>query len=170
MKHWSPEERAEYEGLLLEVVKREEGQADRVDYMEHLMADATQARRGWAVDLDRDCRRDGYARQIKNYLKRTRVVFARGVDMVEKPRVVGVTRKAEDGSRYAVQSLYETLTFDELRDKRRAYLAQRRSYDESVALCDRYLALADMAPGSSTPLDATRSLGIEIDVFLAGAS
>jgi hypothetical protein len=169
MKHWSREERDESEALLLEVVKRETTQAERVDLMETLMADAMQARRAWAADMERECRRDGYARQIKNYLKRTRVIFVHRNAVVTKPRVVGVTRYGEAGGKYAVQALYETMTFDEIREKRRAYLAQRQAYDENVALCDKYLALADLVPDVVTPTEAAHVLGVDIDAYLSDA-
>lgn len=55
-------------------------------------------------------------------------------------------------------------------DKRREYLTQISAYTDNVAVADRLLALAEMAPGSNTPQEAAQALGISLDEYLAGAA
>lgn len=168
MKHWTPEDVREWDSLLQEVVESAETTVERTDLMERLMDDAVNAHRPWANDMQRQCLRDGYARQWKAYMKRTRVIVATREATVEKPRVVGVKRLDEAGAKYDVQALYELLTFDEIRAKRRENLAQIKAYTDSVAVCDKYLALQSLAPEAATPAEAAKSLGIDIDEWLAG--
>lgn len=165
---WSPEERDEYEALLFEVISEARQSGERVRLMEAKMADATQAHRAWVQDANRDALRTGYASQIKSYLKRNRVALSHDGLILSRPRVIGTPKVTGEGKTFYEQALIELKTFDELRAKRSDYLAQIRAYDANVALIDKLLALADLAPGAGTPAEAALLLDIDIDEYLGG--
>lgn len=166
---WSPEERDEYEALLHEVISGARLTGDRVRLMETKMADAEQAHRPWVRDANREAVRTGYASQIKGYLKRNRVALSHDGLILSRPRIIGTPKVSDSGQTYYEQALIELKTFDELRAKRSDYLAQIRAYDANVALIDKLLALADLAPTATTPAEAAAQLDIDLDEYLGGA-
>lgn len=66
-------------------------------------------------------------------------------------------------------ALYDTATFDELRDKRREALRQVRTYSDTVALLDRLLALAELYPDASSVATALIEHGMSLDEYLGVA-
>lgn len=168
IKIHDPAERAEYEALLTAVLTEAESTGERVALMDSLIDDAVQAQRPWAVKVEETSRRVGYANEIKSYLKRTRVVLTIKDREVSKPRTIGAKAKNEDGKVIDLQLPFEVLTFDQLRDKRREYLSQINAYTDNLAMADRLLALADAAPGTNTPSEAARVLGLNLDEYLMG--
>lgn len=169
-KTWGPEERAEYDAMLDEIISSASDTGERADLMEAKMRDAIQAQRFWANDAEYHACRVGYIAQIKSYLKRTRVMFSYDGSIISRPRFVGARAKTESGEVFYTQALIETLTFDELREKRLDYLRQIRAYDENLALVDRLLALADMCPKASTPNDALKLLNLTVEDYLGEAA
>ena len=165
-KGWSEEERAEYEALMTRVLAATESMAERVDLMDRLLADAVQAQRFWASEVERESRRAGYASRIKRHEKeRQTVLVAHNGALLTKPRVIGTTRRV-DGRAVAVQTLFDAMTWDELEAKRSDYLVQMRAYDTNIATIDRLLALRDLAPDSATPEEAAAEIGTDIDTWL----
>lgn len=165
-KHWSADERAEYEALMSRVLAATETTRERVDLMEDLVTDAIQAHRFWASDVERESRRAGYAARIKRHEKeRETVLVSYEGRLLSKPRVIGTTRRI-DGHPVAVQGLIEVMTWDELEAKRADYLVQIRAYDVNIATIDRLLALRDLAPGAATPEEAATSIGTTVDEWL----
>jgi hypothetical protein len=162
---WAPEERAEYDEMVASIVQEADSTEARIDLYEAAVADAVQARRFWATDLDRDARRTGYREQIKGWLKRNRVLVNYHGRVASKPRIVGTRRSSEAGE-YDVQALLDALTFDEIEAKRKEYLRQVRTYSDNVALMDRLLALRDMAPDAITPREACVALGLALEDYL----
>lgn len=169
-KVWSPEERAEYDAMLCEIVDATTDSGKRADLMEARMNDAIQAQRFWANDAEYHARRVGYLAQIKSFLKRNRLMFSHDGGLVARPRVIGTRSVNELGETVHVQALIETLTFDELRQKRLDYLRQIRAYDENLALVDRMLALADMCPEAASPIEALVLLGLTVEDYLGEAA
>lgn len=167
---WSPAEREEYDSIVREVIETVDSTEARIDLYEQAVADAVQARRFWASDVDRDARRTGYREQIKSWLKRNRVIVNIGAREVSKPRVIGVKRTDDEGQQYDAQALLDVMTFDELRAKRREWLRQVHAYNDNVALADRLLALQELAPTATTPQDACRLLGTSLDEYLGQAA
>ena len=168
--HWSPKDRAEYDDLLRQVITDEERTSERTALMLRLVEDAVQAQRPWARDVQVEALAIGHAAQFKSFLKRDRALVNYRGELVAKPRVIGVSRKGDDGSTYVVQEMFSALPFQELREKRREYLGNIHSYSGLVALADRLLALEEMSPESETPEDACRALGIDLDDYLATAA
>jgi hypothetical protein len=169
-KNWSPEERDEYDAMLAEIVTSATDSGERADLMEAKMRDAIQAQRFWANDAEYHACRVGYLAQIKSYLKRNRLLFSYEGLLISRPRVVGTKSVSESGETVHIQALIETLTFDELRQKRLEYLRQIRAYDENLALVDRLLALADMCPEASSPIDALKMLDLTVEDYLGEAA
>jgi DNA mismatch repair ATPase MutS len=165
-KAWSPDERAEYEKLLSEVVNEKTTSRDRIDAMERKVLDAIQARRRWAREVERHATLLGYGSLIRSYLDRIRIPYVRNGNRVVKPRIIGVRRKSTDGTVADQQVLIDIATFDELREKRAAYLRQIKSYSDSVALADRLLALADLVPNAANPREAAKLLGTTVEAWL----
>lgn len=167
-----PEARAEYERLMDEVVNEAETTGDRARLMADKIHDAIQAQRSWAMGVQYAAEIDGYAAAVKVYLKRKRVVVL--VDdagrQIEKPRTIGAKRRDGAGKVVDLQLPLEVLTFDQVREKRREYLAQQKAYTDNIAVADRLLALEEMAPGCSTPAAAAKALGTTLDDYLAGAA
>jgi hypothetical protein len=166
---WSPQDRAEYDAMVASVVQTERTTEARVNLYEKLTADARQAHRFWAGEIDRDARRTGYREQIKRWMKRNRVLVSFDGRMVSKPRVVGI-RQSQGEESYDVQALLDALTFDEIEAKRREYLRQVNVYTDNVALMDRLLALRDMAPTATTPAEACALLDLDFDEYLGVAA
>ncbi len=164
---WDPKWIAEYNTAMREVVANANGTGERVALWRTVIDDAIQAHRPWAHDVDRDARAVGDASEIKRWLKRHRVVIAIGGRTVRKPRVIGTRRPTDDGVVVDLQLPFAVLTFDEIRNKRTAYLRQLAAYTDDVAVMDILLALSDMAPGTFTPQEAASSLGISLDEYLA---
>lgn len=169
---WSPDERVEYDALLAEVCRTADATEDRINIYEAKIADAVQAQRFWAGDVDRDARRTGYREQIKGWLKRTRVVVNLGERNVSKASVVGVKR-VRDGHVYDAQVMFEVMTWQEINAKRIDSLRQVATYSDSVAMYDRLLALRDLAEGKGsarTPAEACDLLGIALTDYLQAAA
>lgn len=165
-----PNARQEYETLLNEVIAQAESTGDRARLMQAKIEDAIQAQRDWAKAVERAAALDGYSQAIKTWLKRTRVVVNINDREISKPRTIGTKRQDEDGQVVDLQLPFEILTFDQIRRKRREYLTSLNAYTDNLAVADRLLALAEMAPGSNTPAEAAKTLGITIDAYLAGAA
>lgn len=167
---WSSEDREQYDALVREVVESADATEDRIDLYEQGVADARQAHRFWANDVDRDARRTGYREQIKSWLKRNRVIVNINDRKVSKPRVIGVKRTNDKGEQYDAQALFDVMTFDEIRAKRREWLRQVHAYNDNVALADRLLALEELAPSTATPQEACALLGTSLDLYLSQAA
>lgn len=167
-----PEARKEYEALMAEVVSEAESTGDRARLMAEKIHDAVQAHRTWAMTAQYSAEIDGYAAAIKTYLKRTRVIVLidEGSRQVAKPRTIGAKKRGKAGEVVDLQLPMEALTFDQLREKRREYLIQKKAYTDNIAVTDRLLALEEMAPGCNTPAEAAKALGTTLDDYLAGAA
>lgn len=167
---WPQEWRDEYDQTLREVCESVDGTGDRADALQARVEAAVADEKPWAKDVETDALHRGYIDEITVWLKRHRVVFSLGSRRVRKPRVIGTRRRGAEGEPVDYQLPFVTLTFDELRTKRRAYLQQMRSYGDDIALMDRLLALAERVPAAETPTEAARSLHLDLDEYLAGAS
>jgi hypothetical protein len=168
---WSPEERDEFDALLARVISSSTNTTDRLDLMEQLMGDAIQAQRYWASDVDRAARRYGYASEIKKYQDRNRVLVASGTDRVlSLPRIQGTIARNEEGDAYHQRELIELWTWEQILEKRAEAIRARRLHADKVAHYDRLLALRDQCPDSTSPADAARQLGINLDSWLGEAA
>jgi predicted RNase H-like HicB family nuclease len=124
----------------------------------------------WVDLVYAEFRDEGADRLLKWYDNRTKS-FA-FVDysgkVLNKPTVVGKTKKTEAGREYQREMIL-ILTWDDLRDKRKVYLSQAKAAMDSVAVVDRLLVLQTECPEAKTPQDALDQLGISLEDWLESA-
>lgn len=165
---WSPEERAEFEALLAEVVDASRDTAARLNLMDELITDAIQAHRPWASEVARSARREGFAREIKRHQDRQRALVSYDGRVLSVPAVQARKVVDDDGAVSYQRELIELWTWEELREKRKEAVHAARTYTDKIAHYDRLLILAELAPGTDTPAAAAEALGIDLTVWLGG--
>lgn len=166
-KGWDAEERAEYDRMLADVVAATSETSERLDLFEQLLTDAVQAQRLWAADVERSCVRAGLAKEIKNYQDRTnRAMVAYNGAVLNLPKVQGTVSRSTTGEAYHQRELIELWSWQQILDKRAESLRSIRHYDSKIAHYDRLLALREMCPDASSPADAARLLGLNLDDYL----
>lgn len=163
---WGSDERKEYDALLAEVIASTSRTSERLDLFQSRIADAVQAHRPWARDVERSAARAGLAKEIKAYQDRNRAMVAYNGTVLNLPRVQSRIVRDETGETYHQRELIELWSWQQLADKRAEALRGRKTYSEKVAHYDRLLALREMCPESVTPADAAKQLGINLDEFL----
>jgi hypothetical protein len=162
---WAPGEREEYDALLAEIVAQSKDSTERLDLFEAKLADAIQAHRPWASEVERACLRFGMGKEISRYQDRERALVSHDGRVLSLPAVQA--RRVIDGTRVTYQrELIELWTWDQLVDKRIEAIKAQDTYSEKVAHYDRLLALRVRAPQSKTPADAARILGLDLDEYL----
>jgi hypothetical protein len=165
---WSPEEREEFEALCEEAWTSSDSTRARTEEFLRLLHDAEQGRRLFAKDTLREAEGIGAASILKRWNKRTnRVAVSYDGKVLSKPRTIGTTRADAAGNRYAVQTLFDYMTFEEIETKVREYLRQVSAYRENIYIGTRLLELRDMAPDARTPAEACKQIGTTVDAFLA---
>lgn len=164
---WGSEERAEYDALLAEVVAATNKTPARLDLFERKLNDAIQAHRPWAREVERHCVRNGLAKEIKAFQDRNRAMVAHNGRVLNLPKVQStLVRDEESGEVFYQRELIELWTWEQIADKRTEALKARQGYTEKVAHYDRLLALREMCPDASTPAEAAKALGLNLDEFL----
>lgn len=164
---WEPEERAEYDALLAEVVATTNKTKARLDLFERKLNDAVQAHRAWARDVERHCIRGGLAKEIKAFQDRNRAQVAHNGRVLNLPKVQStLARNEESGEVFYQRELIELWDWQQIADKRTEALKARQGYSEKVAHYDRLLALRDLCPDAKNPRDAATTLGLNLDEFL----
>lgn len=164
---WAQEERAEYETLLRKVVTEATTTPDRLDLFQGLLADAIQAHRYWAHDIQRACARRGAASEIKRYLDRIRTGVASEDRVVSLPAYQGTKIRTVDGEEIHLRDLIEAWSWTQIVDKRAELLKARRVFTDKTAHCDRLLVLRELCPDATSPAEAAKKLGTTVDDFLA---
>ncbi len=167
---WSPEERAEFDELLAEVIAASTSTAERLALMDAKVLDAVQAHRPWATEFIMAARREGYAREISRHQGRQRVTVAYDGRVLSVPAVQARRVVDESGVTGYQRELIELWTWDELREKRREAVKASTTYTEKVAHYDRLLMLGELAPGSETPAEAAAALGVDLGEWLGRAA
>lgn len=169
---WSEEDRDEYEGLITEAL-REQATADRRDVFLAGLTDAVQAHRIWALDVDATIRNDGADKILKSEqgLRQPRVPVAHNGQILGKaPREFGRKLRDEDGLVVHARTLFDFLTFEELREKRLEFQGTERAARIDRYTVEKLLTLEDLAPGAATPAEACEQLGTTVEAFLADES
>lgn len=165
---WSQQDRDEYETACSEAWDSAESTRERSQHFLGVTEGAAQAQRPWASSLLDDFMETGAAAELKRWRKRTQRVVAVAFDgrLLNRPRVVGVVRLAEDGARVSDQMLYDFLTWEQIEEVRTGHLRQISAYRDNVYIESLLLELRDLAPGTATPDEAARSLGTTVDAWL----
>lgn len=165
---WPQDDRDEYEVACSEAWDAGESTRERGDHFLRLVLDADQAGRVWAADLLRQFHEQGAQRELKSWGKANEPVVALAYDgrILSTTRLIGVRRRAEDGSSVSAQTLFDLLTWEEIETKIGEYLRQVSAYRDLIAIGTRLLELRDLAPGASTPAEAADKLGTTVDAWL----
>lgn len=167
---WSPDERAEYESILRDVVNATSDTTQRLDLYAELLVDAVQAQRYWAIDVQRANARHGAAAEIKRYQDRqaTHALVSHDGRVLNLPAIQGTKVRTDAGDECHQRELIEVWTWAQIVEKRAEAIRARRVYADKIAHYDRLLVLREMCPGSVSPADAAERLGIVLEEFLGG--
>lgn len=170
-KSWSPEELAEHDDLMAEVCDATKDSRQRVQLFLSKITDAVQARRLWARDLERYATYLGAATYVKHWDKaRREVAVSYNGRLLTKPAVVGITGIDGAGDPVFQQRLFFFFSWEEIERKRTEYMRQIQAYKVDIHICDRLLALRDLAPAAINPDEAARSIGTSVEEWLSEVS
>lgn len=169
---WGPEEHAEYDAMIDRVLAGSENTTERARLLLAELDGAEQAHRYWAGDIAREIAHAG-ARNLVTREAKARVprvpVALDGVPIGTVSRVIGIRTRTDEGKTTYVQSLFEYVTFDELRQKLEEIALDIAGQRRNLSAVQRLLALEGRAAGS-TPHEVCHSLGITVEEWLAGAN
>lgn len=140
---------------------------DRNRLLVERVNDAIQAHRSWAKDLLEDMINRGAGSIIRAEIKKDVVLVDVDGRVLAKSRTVGTKRPTAHGM-YDQQVLLETLTWDELADKRRQWKQQEDTYADNVRIADKLMSLR--TKGVRTPQEALDQIGVSLDQFLGSAA
>lgn len=167
---WSPEERAEYEELLAEIVQATKDSRERIDLLEHRLLDAVQAHRPWANEVDRACLRQGLGQEIRRFEdRRNTALVSHDGRLLSVPATQSRRVSTPDGEVYQ-RELIEVWTWAEIEVKRVEAIRTRRTYDAHIRHYDLLLALHVRCPESTSPADAATRLGLDLEQYLGTAA
>lgn len=162
---WSDADKDEYEDLLAEICNATNDTRERLDLFEDKLTDAVQAHRQWALDVARQSRRAGLAKEITRFEDRNRALVSFDGQLLSVPRTQ--SRKVVVAGEVTYQrELITVWTWSQLAEKRDEVIKARRAYTAKVQQYDRLLALRILAPGSGSPAEAAEALGLDIDEYL----
>lgn len=171
IKYWPDEEVAEFDELCASAERAAKSTGARSKVFSRLIRAAASEDRWFAKDVEREALSRGLLSIFKWWQKnrKPRVPVAHDGQILLKPRIIGAERKDSAGKIYHQQTLFDYMTWDELREKRNWYLTQIQAYTSDVAVVDKLLALAVLAPEAATPAEACQRLNQSIEDYLAEA-
>lgn len=169
-RSWSDEDAAEFEELVEEALT-EDAVARRRDVLLAGLDDALQARRYWARDVMQEIRDGGADRILKRErgarLPRVPVSDEDGTVIGTVPREFGVRRLNAAGREVHQRTLFDLMTWEELRRKRSDLYSQARTYELDADAVGRLLSLETQVPSAATPAEACTKLGTTVEAWLA---
>jgi hypothetical protein len=165
---WSDVDNDEFDEAMREVIASSKRTPDRIAAFISIWRDAIQAQRRWAMDLEADILRRGSNAVVTWFVQQQKVMFSHDGEQLTKNAVVGIRRTTETGEKWIEQALIEVSSWDAIEAKRQEYLKQERAYSTNAAMCDKVLALQDLAPGSANPREACEAMGTSFDEYLGG--
>lgn len=170
---WSADDVAEFE-LLVSTALAEPTVPSRRDIFTDGLDKAAKAKKFWARDILATIRDEGADRILKaeHELRRPRIRVrsADGRLLGRAPRVLGVSRRADDGRAVQQRGLFEDFTWEELRGKRAEFDAIEIGYARLVTMVDRLLELEERVPTAATPAKACEALGTTVEKYLGEAA
>lgn len=169
-RSWSDDDQREFEELL-DAALAEDAVAARRDVFLAGLDDAVQARRYWALDTLREIREGGADRILKRErstrLPRVPVSGDDGTIVGSVPREFGVKRRDGSGREVHQRTLFDLMTWEELRHKRAELRAQADAYGLDAEAVGRLLSLETQVPTAATPAEACAKLGTTVEAWLA---
>lgn len=169
-RSWSDDDQHEFDELL-DAALAEDAVAGRRDVFLAGLDDAVQAQRYWALDTLREIREGGADRILKRErsarLPRVPVSGDDGTVIGSVPREFGVKRRDAAGQEVHQRTLFDLMTWEELRRKQGELRAQADAYELDADAVGRLLSLETQAPGTATPAEACAKLGTTVEAWLA---
>jgi hypothetical protein len=169
---WGPQEQAEYDAMIERVLAASSNSTERARLLLSELDAGEQARRFWAGDIAREIAHDG-ARQLITREAKGRVpriaVSQDGVPIGKVHRVIGTRTRTDEGKTAYVQTLFDYLPFDSLREKADEIALDIAGNRRNLVTVNRLLDLDGRAEGDC-PADVCRSLGITVEAWLTGAA
>ena len=166
-RSWPERDRGEYEAACARAWLAGQTMRERGDALLEEVHAALAAQKMWARDLIHRFGEIGAQREIKAWVNgRERIYVAHDGIVLNRPRVIGVQRTTDEGAGYIVQALFDVVTFAEIKKKVREWEGQIGAYRDNITAAKRVLELEEAAPGSLTPAEAVKALGITLDVWL----
>lgn len=149
-----------------------EDQSERVTAYRTLLDSKVDAGVEWAKIVDRMMRRSGDAAEMRDYanLAQPRLVLDyRGrVQRLDRSGSARMTR--DDGSAGTVQTLFDVMTWDQIREKVREFQSAQNTAAADAAIALRILELEVAVPDAATPHDALTVLDMTLQDWLDQAA
>lgn len=174
-KRMSPEDRAEYDELMLAAGADEDGRplpsreiGPRV--LEALSTAAGNAGREWAQQILDDIFTAGCLKRWKDWNRGRAVITVAGESYVTtKAAAMSVLKKGPTGEQYFQLTLWEDMTAAQLRQILLAAAKRTESEKTTIATARRLLALFEKATAAVTVREAAAELDVDIDDYLGTA-
>lgn len=174
-RHLSPEDRSEYDELMLEAGTDEAGDVlpsreigPRV--LEALNNAADNAHRQWAVDILADIFAAGCLKRWKDWNRGRAVITVAGESYVTtKAAAMSVLKKGDDGAKYFQLTFWEDMTRGQLAQILGAAAKRVDAEKTTMATARRLMALFDGAPAALTVREAADELDVDIEEYLGSA-
>lgn len=178
---WSDDDAAEYDELVAKAL-REKKTGDRIATfltgLERALAAHPKASQCipttcWAVAVNSTIRNDGASRILKAEQERRipRVPVAHNGSLLgTAPHEMGVKVRDEDGQASYQRSLFEFMTWEELRVKRAEFTSMEAAVGINKHTCIKLLTLQGRVAEAANPSQACQALGVTVEDFLASAS
>lgn len=168
---WSHHDRARYDWHVLTAYTQHANQSDRIDaFLNRIRGDAARpAQWPYAAEVLAHLARLGASSLLSTEQKaRSMVVVNNGGVKRTKTKMVGaIKRDPATGVEYPQQTLFDLMTWDELRRKMAEFEGQRDGAQFNYDTIRKLLKLEQMVPGAAGPADACAALGITIEDYLA---
>lgn len=171
----NPDERAEFDELMLAAGTDESGQplpsreiGPRV--LDALTNAAENAHREWASAVLDEIFVAGCLKRWKDWNRPRAVITVAGESYVTtKAAAMSVQKRDASGSAYFQMTLWEDMTPAQLRQLIESSSKRREAEATTIATARRLLALCDKVPGSQNARQAAAELDVDIDEYLGGA-
>lgn len=171
----SPEDRAEFDELMLEAGADEYGQplpsheiGPRV--LDALTNAADNAHREWAAAVLAEIFTAGCLKRWKDWNRpRAFIVVAGKTSVTTKAAAMSVQKRAVDGSSYFQLTLWEEMTPAQLRGLIDSSSKRREAEATTIATARRLLELCDRVPEARNAREAAAALEVDLDEYLGGS-
>lgn len=166
------DERAEYEATMREAggdpSNGGKNAAEAAARLHQLLLDAEQAQRRWASRVLDDDVLEGHVKRLKEWWKKQAVVLVsyKG-SIIGKTTRVGARKRDEDGREMWQQTLFHSMTWNQVIDWLEMVERQLGGLLVNKAMGRRLLQLRDACPDSIGPADAAERLGVSVEDWLA---
>ena len=162
---WSDSERVLFENLMGDALALDASTSVRANYFAERVDAAAASGQQWAVELAADAQARGFKNLYRAEARKGTVTVMLDGREVEKPSLVSVKKQNSEGVVFEQLAFFDTLTRQQVADKRLEYLKQRRAYDSNIAVMDKLAALMDAA-GADDVETACAFIGVSVEDWL----